>query len=51
MKKVLYILLAMTLLLALVPGVAMAKSPKTEFNLNGPHYNFNLLGKIGRAHV
>ena len=35
----------MTLLLALVPGVAMAKSPKTEFNLNGPHYNLNLLGK------
>ena len=46
MKKVIYILLAMTLIIALIPGTAaIAKSPKTEFDMNGPHYNLNLIGK------
>jgi len=44
MKKVVYILLAMTLIISLVPAsVALAAKPGTDFN--GEHYNLNLIGK------
>ena len=46
MKKVLAIALAVVVLVTLVvPSVVLAKSPKTEFDANGPHYNLNLIGK------
>ncbi len=45
MKKIFAILLVVVLVATTVPSVVFAKSPKTEFNLNGPHYNLNLLGK------
>jgi hypothetical protein len=44
-KKIFAILLVVVLVATTVPSVVFAKSPKTEFNLNGPHYNLNLLGK------
>ncbi|UCC17481.1 MAG: hypothetical protein JSU58_02750 [Dehalococcoidales bacterium] len=45
MKKVIAVIIATALILALVPGVAIAKSPKTEFDACGPHYNLNLVAK------
>jgi len=45
MKKAIVIALALVLIVTLVPSVAFAKSPKTEFDLNGPHFNLNLVGK------
>lgn len=45
MKKILGILLVAVLLATILPSAVFAKSPKTEFNLNGPHFNLNLLGK------
>jgi hypothetical protein len=44
MKKVFAIVLAIVLLASL-GGVALAKSPKTEFDANGPHFNLNLIAK------
>ena len=45
MKKILAIVLAVVLVATILPSAVFAKSPKTEFDLNGPHYNLNLLGK------
>ncbi len=45
MKKIFGILLVAVLVATLLPSAVLAKSPKTEFDLNGPHYNMNLLGK------
>ena len=46
MKKVFTIVLAVALLVTLVvPSVVLAKSPKTDFNVNGPHFNLNLVAK------
>jgi hypothetical protein len=45
MKKLFGILLVVVLVATIVPAAVFAKSPKTEFDLNGPHYNLNLLGK------
>jgi hypothetical protein len=45
MKKVISVVLAVVLLVAFTPVMAIAKSPKTEFELNGPHFNLNLVGK------
>jgi hypothetical protein len=45
MKKIFGILLVVVLVTTIVPSAVLAKSPKTEFDLNGPHYNLNLLGK------
>ena len=45
MKKLFGILLVVVLVSTIVPAAVFAKSPKTEFDLNGPHYNLNLLGK------
>jgi hypothetical protein len=45
MKKIFGILLVVVLVATIVPASVFAKSPKTEFDLNGPHYNLNLLGK------
>ena len=45
MKKIIPLVLAVVLLVTLMPGVVFAKSPKTEFDLNGPHFNLNLIGK------
>jgi hypothetical protein len=45
MKKIIGILLVAVLLATILPSAVFAKSPKTEFNLNGPHFNLNLLGK------
>lgn len=45
MKKAIFILLTVALVVSLVPAIAFAKSPKTEFDLNGPHFNLNLVGK------
>ena len=44
-KKIFGILLVVVLVATIVPAAVVAKSPKTEFDLNGPHYNLNLLGK------
>jgi len=44
-KKIFGILLVVVLVATIVPSVVFAKSPKTEFDLNGPHFNLNLLGK------
>jgi hypothetical protein len=44
MKKLLAVVLAIAML-ASISGVAMAKSPQTEFDANGWHYNLNLIGK------
>jgi hypothetical protein len=44
-KKLFGILLVVILVATIVPVAVLAKSPKTEFDLNGPHYNLNLLGK------
>ena len=44
-KKIFAILLVVVLVATIVPSVVFAKSPKTQFDLNGPHYNLNLLGK------
>jgi hypothetical protein len=44
-KKLFGILLVVVLVATIVPVAVLAKSPKTEFDLNGPHYNLNLLGK------
>jgi hypothetical protein len=45
MKKILGILLVAVLLATILPSAVYAKSPKTEFDLNGPHFNLNLIGK------
>ena len=45
MKKIFGILLVVVLLATIIPSAVVAKSPKTEFDLNGPHFNLNLLGK------
>ena len=45
MKKIFGILLVVVLVATILPSAVFAKSPKTEFDLNGPHYNLNLLGK------
>ena len=45
MKKIVGILLVAVLLATILPSAVYAKSPKTEFDLNGPHFNLNLLGK------
>jgi len=45
MKKIFAIVLAVVLVATILPSAVFAKSPKTEFDLNGPHYNLNLLGK------
>ena len=45
MKKIFGILLVVVLITTILPSAVFAKSPKTEFDLNGPHYNLNLLGK------
>jgi hypothetical protein len=44
-KKIFGILLVVVLVATIVPAAVFAKSPKTEFDLNGPHFNLNLLGK------
>ncbi|MDH4269937.1 MAG: hypothetical protein OEV52_06535 [Dehalococcoidia bacterium] len=45
MKKIFGILLVVALVATTLPSIVFAKSPQTEFDLNGPHYNLNLLGK------
>ncbi|MDH4367453.1 MAG: hypothetical protein OEV57_04905 [Dehalococcoidia bacterium] len=45
MKKIFGILLVVVLVATIIPSAVSAKSPRTEFDLNGPHYNLNLLGK------
>lgn len=45
MKKIFGILLVVVLVATMLPSVVFAKSPQTEFDLNGPHFNLNLLGK------
>jgi hypothetical protein len=45
MKKIFAILLVVVLVATILPSAVSAKSPKTEFDLNGPHFNLNLLGK------
>jgi hypothetical protein len=45
MKKIIGILLVAVLIATILPSAVLAKSPKTEFDLNGPHFNLNLLGK------
>ena len=45
MKKIFGILLVVVLITTILPSAVFAKSPKTEFDLNGPHFNLNLLGK------
>jgi hypothetical protein len=45
MKKIFGILLVVVLVSTILPSAVFAKSPKTELDLNGPHYNLNLLGK------
>ena len=45
MKKIFGILLVVVLVATILPSAVFAKSPRTEFDLNGPHFNLNLLGK------
>ena len=45
MKKIFGILLVVVLVATALPLAVFAKSPRTEFDLNGPHYNLNLVGK------
>jgi hypothetical protein len=45
MKKIFGILLVVVLVATMLPSVVFAKSPRTEFDLNGPHFNLNLIGK------
>jgi hypothetical protein len=45
MKKILGIALVVVLVATVLPTAAFAKSPKTELDLNGPHFNLNLVGK------
>jgi len=45
MKKIFGILLVVVLVATMLPSIILAKSPTTEFDLNGPHFNLNLLGK------
>jgi hypothetical protein len=45
MKKILGILLVVVLVSTILPSAVFAKSPKTEFDLNGPHFNLNLIAK------
>ena len=45
MKKIFGILLVVVLITTILPSAVFAKSPRTEFDLNGPHFNLNLLGK------
>lgn len=45
MKKILGVILAVVLVATILPSAVLAKSPQTEFDLNGPHYNLNLVGK------
>ena len=45
MKKIFGILLVVVLVATILPSAVVAKSPRTEFDLNGPHFNLNLLGK------
>ena len=45
MKKIFGILLVVVLVATILPSAVFAKSPTTEFDLNGPHFNLNLLGK------
>lgn len=45
MKKIFGILLVVVLVATILPSAVFAKSPRTEFDLNGPHYNLNLIGK------
>ena len=44
-KKIFGILLVVVLVATMLPSVVFAKSPRTEFDLNGPHFNLNLIGK------
>ena len=45
MKKIFGILLVVVLVATILPSAVFAKSPTTQFDLNGPHFNLNLLGK------
>jgi hypothetical protein len=45
MKKIFGILLVVVLVATILPSAVFAKSPQTEFDLNGPHFNLNLVGK------
>lgn len=45
MTKAFGILLMVALAAAMLPSAVFAKSPQTEFDLNGPHFNLNLVGK------
>ena len=45
MKKVFAITLAVILVATLLPSAVFAKSPRTEFDACGPHYNLNLIAK------
>ena len=45
MKKIFGILLVAVLVATILPSAVFAKSPQTEFDLNGPHFNLNLVGK------
>ena len=45
MKKMFAIVLAVVLVATILPSAVFAKSPKTEFNACGPHYNLNLIAK------
>jgi hypothetical protein len=45
MKKILGILVVVVLVATILPSAVSAKSPTTEFDLNGAHFNLNLVGK------
>jgi hypothetical protein len=45
MKRIFGVLLAIVLVATILPSTVAAKSPRTEFDLNGPHFNLNLIGK------
>jgi hypothetical protein len=45
MKKIFGILLVVVLVATILPSAVFAKSPTTQFDLNGPHFNLNLVGK------
>jgi len=46
MNRILGIVLVVVLMATVLPSAVFAKSPQTEFDLNGPHYNLNLVGKV-----
>jgi hypothetical protein len=45
MKKIFGVVLVVVLVATILPSAVFAKSPKTEFDFYGPHFNLNLLGK------